>query len=341
MLHAHWLSLRALHELFMQPRYEELPPRVRATVRRQQAASEVLIGSIQLAIICLFLVLYAISPKTFAVDAPFVPVPVFLGVYLIVTIVRLSLAIRGRLPDYLVYASIVIDIGLLYGLIWSFHLQYDQPATFYLKAPTLLYVFIFIAVRALRLQVRFVALTGLMAAVGWLAMAGYAAFIDEGMEITRDYVVYLTSNTILLGAEVDKIVSILVVTLVLMIAIAQGRRLLVRSVLDKRTADELARFVPAPVVQRFATAAAPAEAGDCEVGEATIMFLDIERFTALRAGPPRSRSRGGPMEASLQATRRGGPGQACGRPNSDAESDPSHMPKCPRASSITSPSTRS
>ena len=32
-----------------------------------------------------------------------------------------------------------------------FHIQYGQPAAFYLKAPTVLYVFIFIALRALSL----------------------------------------------------------------------------------------------------------------------------------------------------------------------------------------------
>ena len=30
--------------------------------------------------------------------------------------------------------------------------------------------------------------------------------------ITRDYVAYMTSNTILLGAEFDKVISILMVT---------------------------------------------------------------------------------------------------------------------------------
>ena len=60
----------------------------------------------------------------------------------------------------------VIDIVMLMGLIWSFHIQYHQPASFYLKAPTLLYVFIFIALRALRFEPRFVLTAGLVAAAG-------------------------------------------------------------------------------------------------------------------------------------------------------------------------------
>ena len=40
--------------------------------------------------------------------------------------------------------------------------------------------------------------------------------------ITRNYVTYLTSNSILLGAEFDKIISIVVVTLILALAIYRG-----------------------------------------------------------------------------------------------------------------------
>ncbi len=50
--------------------------------------------------------------------------------------------------------SVVMDMGLLMALIWSFHIQYMQPPSFYLKAPTMVYVFIFIALRALRFEPR-------------------------------------------------------------------------------------------------------------------------------------------------------------------------------------------
>ena len=66
-------------------------------------------------------------------------------------------------------ASEVMDIVLLMVLIWSFHIfhiQYMQPASFYLKAPTMVYVFIFIALRALRFEPRFIILSGAAAGVG-------------------------------------------------------------------------------------------------------------------------------------------------------------------------------
>ena len=67
--------------------------------------------------------------------------------------------------------------------IWSFHIEYSQPAAFYLKAPTLLYIFIFIALRALTLAPGYVLFTGLAAAAGWLALVGYALAGTDGMAL--------------------------------------------------------------------------------------------------------------------------------------------------------------
>jgi len=98
---------------------------------------------------------------------------------------------------------------LLFGLIWCFHIQYGQPPAFYLKAPTLLYVFIFIALRALRFEARYVLISGFAAAAGWLALVVYAAAFDpRGMAVTRNYVEYMTSARILWGAEIDKVIAI-------------------------------------------------------------------------------------------------------------------------------------
>jgi hypothetical protein len=60
-----------------------------------------------------------------------------------------------------------------------------------------------------------------------------AVSLAEGTsEITRYFVLYMTSTQILLGAEFDKIMSILVVTLILALAIVRARRLLVRSIAE-------------------------------------------------------------------------------------------------------------
>ncbi|MEM7252173.1 MAG: adenylate/guanylate cyclase domain-containing protein [Pseudomonadota bacterium] len=257
-----------------------LPPDVREAIARNQDAGEVLIGWSQLAVVVIFLLLYAASPQM-ATDRSAIA-PVVLGAYLVATLTRLFFARAGRLPSWALYLSIMLDFALLYALIWSFHLQYEQPPAFYLKAPTLLYVFIFIALRALRFQVRYVAVAGAVAAIGWLALAWYALNIRTiDSPVTTDYVVYMTSSRVLLGAEIDKIVSIILVTLTLMLAINRARNLMIRSILERTAARDLSRFVPATVAAQVSDSHARVEAGDRERREASVLFVDIEAFTSM------------------------------------------------------------
>ncbi|HSS64354.1 MAG TPA: adenylate/guanylate cyclase domain-containing protein [Gammaproteobacteria bacterium] len=260
----------------------KLPARVRETIEAQQDESEILIGWVQLTVVTAFGVLYFLAPKTFSEEAAFAPVPWALSAYLLFTIVRLLLAHGRRLPHWFVYASIVVDMSLLLGLIWSFHIQYEQPASFYLKVPTLLYVFIFIALRALRFEVRYVLISGMAAAFGWLFMVWYVISVDPNDPmITKDYVQYMTSNSVLLGAEFDKVISILMVTLILATAIARGRNLLIRSVAEGVAARDLSKFVPSQVVKQVTSSERGIRVGDGEVREATILFTDLEGFTTI------------------------------------------------------------
>jgi adenylate cyclase len=271
----HW-DAHAMSEL------TELPRRVQEAIRRQQDSSEILLCWTQLLVFLVLSLLYIAAPKTFSAEQTFAPVPFALAGYIGFTLLRLALAHARRLPRWLSYVSVVVDILVLLALMWSFHLQYEQPPSFYLKAPTLLYVFIFIALRALYFDFQFVVLAGMSAALGWLALVAYVVLVDPNDPmITRNYVEYMTSNSVLIGAEFDKVVSILMVTAILAVAIVRSRRLLIRAVHEGNTRDELARFVPSAVATRAATAASSLRAGDGEVREATIFFSDIEGFTGL------------------------------------------------------------
>ena len=255
---------------------------MRKSIQDQQERSEILISVIQLIILFIFGLLYAIAPKTFSQDADFAPVPWVLSLYLAFSLLRLGLAINRKLPDWMLYLSSIVDIALLLGLIWSFHLQYQQPPSFYLKAPTLLYLFIFIAIRALHFDPRFVISTGISAAVGWVLMVVYVVFQDPADNmITRDYVEYMTSNSILIGAEFDKIVSILMVTGVLALALQRARNLLIESVIEGSAARDLSRFVPEEVAQKVTQSEEGATTGRGEVSDCSILFTDIEGFTAI------------------------------------------------------------
>jgi adenylate cyclase len=180
--------------------------------------------------------------------------------------------------------SAVIDILLLMALIWSFHLRYAQPPSFYLKAPTILYVFIFIALRALRFEARFVILTGLAACLGWGALMLYVLKSNPADSmITRDYVAYMTSNAILLGAEFDKIISILLVTTIIAVSLYRAKRLLIRAVSDQAAAQELSRFFAPEVAAKIKGSDQAIRAGSGEIRDAAILNLDMRGFTQFAA----------------------------------------------------------
>ena len=100
--------------------HRHLPTRVQIAIQRQQDASEIVISVIQLAVVTAFVTLYSISPKTFPPEVEFKPVPWVLGAYLVFTLVRLAIALRGRLPGWFVSLSVVADMSLLLLTIWSF-----------------------------------------------------------------------------------------------------------------------------------------------------------------------------------------------------------------------------
>src|SRR5579863_6459300 len=200
--------------------FDQLPERTRQAIRENQVQAEILIAWVQLAFVTAFALLYVLAPQaTMRTEPHFEPLPWVLGAYAIVTSIRLALAYYRALGPLLLALSVVIDLGLLMALIWGFHLQYAQPPAFYLKVPTLLTSFIFIALRALRFEVRYVVLAGISAAVGWACLVAYAVITTPDAVVMRDFVGYMTGNRILIGAEVEKVLAMLAVTAVLAVAI--------------------------------------------------------------------------------------------------------------------------
>lgn len=259
-----------------------IPQRVQDDVWRQQDRSEQIISFVQLAIVLIFGALFVISPQPSEGEIGFELAPWALGIYLVFTVIRLIASYRVRLPGWFLAVSVVADMALLMVLIWSFHRTYQQPPSFYLKAPTLLYVFIFIALRVLRFDARYVLLAGGTAIIGWAILMTYAAVLDtEGMSITRDYIRYMTGNAILLGAEFDKIITIAVVTLVLAAAVRRARRTLFAAVSEGTAKRDLSRFFDADVARQITGGENQIVAGEGEYRNAAVLMLDIRGFTAL------------------------------------------------------------
>ncbi|MDA0997855.1 MAG: adenylate/guanylate cyclase domain-containing protein [Proteobacteria bacterium] len=260
---------------------EDMPARVRETIQDRQDDAERLVSWVQFILIVLFGGLWLVAPLPENMTM-FQPVPWALGLYFAFTLSRLVAAHRLRLAPWYLYLSVVADIALLMVLIWSFHIQYHQPASFYLKAPTLMYAFIFIALRALRFEPTYVLTTGAITIAGWGVLMAYVLFaVPDDPMITRNYVTYLTSNSILVGAEIDKMVSIALVTLVLAIAVARAQRAFQRAAQEHSAAEDLSRFVSKEVAARITSSDRQIQPGDGEERVATVLFTDIEGFSTV------------------------------------------------------------
>lgn len=260
-----------------------LPPRAQIFVDTEQRRADVLAAALALAVGLFIGGLYAITPRALDQMAGFKPVPMFLLGFVLLAGGRLAIALAMRLPKWYVYASVAADFAIFYALIWSFHLQYEQPPAFYLKAPTLLYVFILIALRALRFEVGSLVFAGICACAGWAALTLYAIQVTPAPAITRDFQAYMTSNLVLLGAEIDKMTAMALFTLILTLVIARGRRQLVSAAFGRSASEDLARFLPADVARAVIEREEAPTAGAHVTVTASILIADIRSFSNFSA----------------------------------------------------------
>jgi adenylate cyclase len=238
---------------------------------------------VQLAGVAFFLLIYAASLSAFDMRMGLEPVPVALALYGAFVAWRLNRAYAGTLSPRLLSVSAAVDVGVLMLLIWSFTLQYEAPAALYLKGPTLFYAFILIALRALRFDAGHVLLTGALAITGWFVLVLIAA---RGAPVTNDYPTYMTSLSVLWGAEAEKLVALLGVTLVLALAVSRARALLTRTAVEEAAARDLSRFLDSSAAKRVRSASTELKPGDGELKQMAIMFLDLRGFSVAAASLP-------------------------------------------------------
>ncbi|WP_068087597.1 adenylate/guanylate cyclase domain-containing protein [Polycladidibacter stylochi] len=270
-----------LKELFTGPActIEQLPIRLQEKVRAEENQAEKLISLVQLLVLIFFSSLYFIAPRAEG-EMGFNYVPIALGFYAIFTSIRFYYSFTSHLSLVMVLLSAVVDIALVMGLLFSFHLQYNQHPAFYLKAPTLAYVFLFISLRALRYDPRILLFIGGIAASAWAFLVAYVLYTQDGMNrITRNYIEYLTSNKILVGAELDKFIIIIAVSLILALALQRSRRIMLLAIKEHSAVDDLSRYFPQEVAKSIVSADQELQAGDAQERQATVMFVDIRGFT--------------------------------------------------------------
>ena len=260
-----------------------LPARIAADIGRQQFKSEIMIGIVQLAVVGVLYTLYFVTPESFTPDAPVRATPLGLSLFTILVGLRLWFAVTDQLSRRILALSVIAEMSVLIFSIWAYHLQFEAQPSLYLKSTGLFFVFIMIALRALRFEPLWVLLSGFTAALGWIALTVYAILRAPVSPITWDYVTYLTSSQIHLGGEAQKLLAIVMVTAILALALARARRFLVQSVAQTQAASDLSSFFDREVAERITGADVRAAAGHGELRHAAILFIDMRGFTKLSA----------------------------------------------------------
>lgn len=256
-------------------------PRVADAIARHEQMSEVVICVIQLAGVGAALAIYVASFGAFDVHHALEPTPFALAIYGALTLARLLMARRGAVPKAVKYWASVLDVAVLIILIGSFPFQYGEPPGLYLKAPTLLYVFALIGLRALSFDPLQILFSGAVAAFGWSGLA-LLAYLD-GSALTFNYPRYMTSFDLHPGAELEKISAILGFSFVLALGVERSKRLLARTAMEEAAARDLAKFVGADAAERIRASTHGVQSGDGELREAAILMVDLRGFTLAAA----------------------------------------------------------
>lgn len=279
--------IKTFKAMLASPSESAIPARVWTEIERREQIAERLIGWVQLALLAVFSTVYFIGGPIIAGGSGANFTPVALALYLVFTVFRLWLSYRITLPTWFLVLSILADITLLCAMIFSLHLQYNQPPSFYLKAPNMIYMFVFIGVRALRFDPRFVLITGLASTLGWFILVTYAIMSEQSdMYITTNMVEYLTANSIFIDVEITKMLSLFGVTLVLSLALVRARAALVNAVHGNAAASDLRQFFDPAVAETITASEDLPMAGRSETREVSVLIVDLRSFTTSAAGLP-------------------------------------------------------
>ncbi len=104
--------------------------------------------------------------------------------------------------------------------------------------------------------------------------------------VTHNFVAYVAGNNILVGAEVDKIVAILLVTAVLTVGARRAQQTLLVAVREETAGREIKRFLSRGVADQISMSEELIEAGHAAERDAAIMMIDIRGFTPFSTTVP-------------------------------------------------------
>ncbi len=261
--------------------YAAWPLRIKQKFIELQDQSEFIVASVQLGIISLLYIIIIFAPIGYSPDAPIHSALLGLSLFTILVLVRLWFAYTKQLNPLFLGFSVVAEMALLLFIIWTYYIQFESTPSINLKNSHFNYVFVLIALRSLRFEPIWVLLSGATAALCWSIIVWHALFHTNDQSITWDYVTYASSRSIYLGAEFDKLLTIVLITLIIALVLKRAQTTLRQAVSQTFKANDLSHFFDTQVVEKITQAETELAAGQGEMRHSVIMFIDLRGFSKL------------------------------------------------------------
>ncbi len=253
--------------------------RATTSFEQLQERSERIVAAGQLLILACIALLLATTPASMITDAPVHAVPLGISIFGILVLVRLWAAVTHQLTRPMLVASSITEMATLIFTIWADHLQFETHATIALKNPNFVFIFVLIALRALRFDPLLVVTSGATAALGWSMVIWHSLQMQGANYITWDYLTYVYTDRIFPIGELSKIFAIIVLTGIMAYVVNRARKHLRDAVGNALAASDLSLFFDASVADKIRSLEEIPGTGRGELRDAAIMFIDLRGFT--------------------------------------------------------------
>lgn len=192
--------------------YQETASGVASTVRSWRRRTESYALWARLVLGAGMLSVYLIAPKPTDVAPAATLTLSIIILYIGFAAIRIALHATGRFERPATAVSPVLDFALLGFLVDSYQRIYAGGPTLSLHSPTFGFFLVFIALHGMRLDWRHSLFAGFCAMASWAVLFGFGLARGGAAIITHEYSEYAAGGKILVGAEVERLIALAVMT---------------------------------------------------------------------------------------------------------------------------------
>ena len=202
--------------------------RLEATVLRYDRIGEIGIATALAAISVIVIIFHCIAALKNGGQSFNLWVVSLLLVALVICGVRAVLAQRENFSELHLGLLTVCEVAVFILLIWSYQFAHNHPPAATLKSPSIIFLSLLIVVRSLRFYHMPAIVAGGSVIVGWCLLTISAGiFSSAGNSIGAGaYAAYVAGNSILVGAEIEKLIGFTGLTVIVAFSVSRARLLI-------------------------------------------------------------------------------------------------------------------